>query len=67
VADGVTVDGRLLARNGLVSLINGTIVTDDCQPGEVSIASVPDAGSTLLMLGSGLATVLALRRRFVSA
>jgi hypothetical protein len=58
---GVTVDGRLLAQTGLVSLINDTIITDNCQPGE-GTGGVPDTGSTLLLLSSGLATVFAFRR-----
>lgn len=62
LADGVTVDGRLLAQNGLVSLIHDTVSTDNCQPGEGTGTSVPDTGSTLLLLGSGLVTVLAFRR-----
>jgi hypothetical protein len=61
LADGVTVDGRLLARNGLVSLIHDTITTDNCQPGE-GTGGVPDTGSTLLLLSSGLATLFAFRR-----
>jgi hypothetical protein len=60
VDEGVTVDGRLLARNGAVTLINDTITVPDCN------ASVPDTGSTLLLLGSGLGTLLAFRRRFFS-
>jgi hypothetical protein len=60
VDEGVTVDGRLLARNGAVTLINDTINASQCT------ASVPDTGSTLLLLGSGLGTLLAFRRRFFS-
>ena len=33
VNNGVTVDGRLLARNGAVTLINDTINRSDCAPG----------------------------------
>ena len=70
LADGVTVDGRLLARNGLVSLIHDTIVTDvGCQPGEGTgsfhttgvpgvVAGVPDSGSAVLLLGFGLASLI---------
>jgi hypothetical protein len=60
VTDSVIVDGGLLARNGAVTLINDTITVPDCN------ASVPDTGSTLLLLGSGLGTLLAFRRRFFS-
>ena len=63
--EGVTVDGRLLAENGLVSLIGDTINNDNCSANGRS-NSVPDTGSTLLLLGSGLATLLAIRRRFFS-
>lgn len=37
VDNGVTVNGRALARNGLVSLINDTFITSDCsaQPGPI--------------------------------
>jgi hypothetical protein len=59
---GVTVDGRLLAQNALVSLIHDTIITDNCQPGEGTGGIVPDTGSTLLLLGSGLATLFAFSR-----
>jgi Ice-binding-like/VPDSG-CTERM motif len=63
LADGVTVDGRLLAQNGLVSLIHDTIITDNCQPGEgTGGVGVPDTGSTLLLLSSGLATLFAFSR-----
>jgi hypothetical protein len=60
---GVTVGGRLLARNALVSLINDTITTPNCTLNGGG-NGVPDTGSTLLLLSSGLATLLALRRRF---
>ncbi len=81
LGDGVTVDGRLLARNGNVTLIHDTINCEGCgQPGaNLPIdnpdnpthfvppgQSVPDAGSTLLLLGSALATLSAFRRRFFS-
>lgn len=62
---GVTVNGRLLAQTGLVSLINDTVFTDGCQPGEGTggSTSVPDTGSTLLLLGTGLAALLGLKGR----
>jgi hypothetical protein len=58
---GVTVDGRLLAQTELVSLIGDTINNNNCT---ASANGLPDTGSTLLLLGSGLATLLAFRRRF---
>jgi hypothetical protein len=63
VGDGVTVDGRLLAQNGDVTLIGDTINNDNCS---ANGGGVPDTGSTLLLLGSGLATLLAFRRQFFS-
>lgn len=65
---GVTVHGRLLARNGEVTLIGDTIIQDDdCQPGGgPGPNSVPDTGSTLLLLGSVMATLLPFRRQFFS-
>ena len=53
-------DGRLLAQNGAVTLDNNTITLPNC----CSASSVPDNGSTLLMLGFGLASLLAFGRRF---
>jgi hypothetical protein len=73
-AGGSTIAGRLLAGTGNVTLIGDTIGTDrGCQPGEGTgsfhttgvagvVAGVPDSGSTLLLLSSGLATVFAFRR-----
>ncbi len=58
---GSTVDGRLLAQNGAVSLGNTTI---NILPAEVSGASVPDGGSTLLLLGASLAAMFGFGRRF---
>ena len=52
-------DGRLLARNGAVSLDSNTITAPPAE-------SVPDAGRTLLLLGSGLAVLFAFGRRFSS-
>lgn len=63
LGDGVTVDGRLLAQNGAVTLIHDTITVSDCT---ANGGGVPDTGSTLLLLGSGLGTLLAFRRRFFS-
>jgi len=56
-----TVDGRLLARNGAVNLDDTTV---NILPAEV--ASAPDRGSTLLLLGSALAALFAFRPRFAS-
>jgi hypothetical protein len=54
---GATVDGRLLARNGEVSLYDNIINVPAAEP-------VPDTGSTLLLLGSGLAALFGFGRRF---
>ena len=60
---GSTVLGRLLAETGAVTL-NDTTIT--APPAEVigggGGANVPDTGSTLLLLGFGLATLLAFKR-----
>jgi|ERR1035437_1826588 hypothetical protein len=63
LGEGVTVDGRLLARNGAVTLIGDNAVVSDCT---INVRGVPDTGSTLLLLGSGLAILLAFRQRFFS-
>ena len=58
---GVTVDGRLLAQNGLVSLINDTIVNHGCEVGAGGVhhpPPVPDSGSLVLLLGIGLASLM---------
>jgi hypothetical protein len=56
----VTVDGRLLAEGGAV-------VLDGSDTINVPLAErVPDTGSTLLLLGSGVAALLAFGRRFSS-
>lgn len=60
---GATVEGRLLARNGAVTLDSNTILNHNCAAGS---SSVPDTGSTLLLLGSGVATLLGFGRRFIS-
>jgi Ice-binding-like/VPDSG-CTERM motif len=66
---GSTVDGRLLAENGAVSLDDTTINAPPAEPvttggGGGGGTNVPDTGSTLPLLGSGLGALLALGRRF---
>jgi uncharacterized Zn-binding protein involved in type VI secretion len=51
---GASVDGRVLARNGAVTMDNNNLIT--------SCALVPEPGSSLL-LGFGLATLVVFRRR----
>jgi Ice-binding-like len=59
---GTTVlDGRLLAQNGAVTLDDNTITAP---PAEEGSSAVSDTGSTLLLLGSGLAVLFAFGRRF---
>jgi hypothetical protein len=72
---GETVAGRLLAETGNVTLDHDTIVTDiGCQPGAgtgsfhttdvpgvVGLGRVPDSGSTVLLLGFGLASLIGFR------
>ena len=58
-----TLDRSALARIAAVTLDHNPITKDNCGgPGP----SVPDTGSTLFLLSSGLATLLAFRRRFFS-
>lgn len=54
-------DGRLLALNGAVTLDDNTITAP---PAEGSSSSVRDTGSTLVLLGAGLAALFAFGRRF---
>ena len=65
---GSTVQGRLLAETAAVTL-NDTTVT--APPAEViggnGGGNVPDTGSTLPLLGSGMVCLLAFRQRFFSA
>jgi hypothetical protein len=63
-----TVEGQVLARNGAVTLSGyNTITKVVCaDTGGNGGESVPDGGSTLLLLGSGLATLLGFGRRFRS-
>jgi type VI secretion system secreted protein VgrG len=61
---GATIDGRLLAENGAVTLDDNTITAP---PAEIiSGTSVPDHGSTLLLLGSSCAALCTFRRRLIS-
>jgi len=62
---GATLDGSALAENAAVTLDHNTITHEDCSANGGG-SSVPDTGSTLLLLGSGLATLLAFKRRFFS-
>jgi hypothetical protein len=58
-----TVVGQVLARDGAVTLSGyNTITKKVCD----TPYGVPDSGSTLLLLGSALATLSAFRRRFFS-
>jgi Ice-binding-like len=59
---GATVDGRLLAETGAVTLDNNTITEAVCSPA----AGVPDTASTLLLLGSGLVTLFVFKRWSIS-
>ncbi|HZQ46921.1 MAG TPA: ice-binding family protein [Verrucomicrobiae bacterium] len=64
---GATLDGRLLAENGAVTLDDNTITKAVCSSDTGgTTSSVPDNGNTLLLLGSGLAGLFVFQRRFVS-
>lgn len=55
-------DGRLLAENGAVTLDDNSITAP---PAELlSGSTVPDTGSTLVLLASGMATLMVVGRRF---
>jgi hypothetical protein len=62
VGTGVTVDGRVLAENAAVTLDGSDTII--APPAEPQVSEVPDTGSTLLLLGSGLAALSAFGRRF---
>ncbi len=47
VNNGVTVDGRLLARNGAVTLINDRVTRSQCAPGTGGGTGPPGSGSAL--------------------
>lgn len=57
---GATVDGRVLAENGMVTLDENVITGSACG---TNTASVPDTGGSLLLLGIGLASLFTFRRR----
>jgi len=63
------VAGSALARNGAVTLDSNTINNSDCDvtPVPGGSTSVPDGGTSCLMLASALGGLLLLRRRFVHA
>ena len=58
---GATLDGRALAENAAVTLDHNTITRSVCNG---SGSSVPETGSTVLLLGFGLAGLVAFRQRF---
>ena len=61
---GATIDGRLLAENGAVTLDDNTITAP---PAEVIGGTpVPDKSSALLLLGCSCATLCTFRRRLLS-
>jgi hypothetical protein len=60
---GATLDGSAMAETAAVTLDHNIITGEDCS---ANGGCVPDTGSTLLLLGSGLAILLAFRQRFFS-
>jgi hypothetical protein len=63
---GATVDGRLLAQNGAVTLDNNSITMAVCNSDTTGASggtsSVPETGSTLLLSGSAVLALLAFKR-----
>ena len=70
VTGSTDLDGRLLAETGAVTLDTDTITAPPAEPqgggggNGGGGGGVPDTGSTLLLLGSGLAALFAFGRRF---
>jgi type VI secretion system secreted protein VgrG len=63
----VTLDGRAWAVTGAVTLDEDTVTGLPCTSiGDPKIATVPDNGGTLLLLGAGLAALLGFGRRFIA-
>jgi hypothetical protein len=54
VADGATIEGRLLARNGNVTLINDTITVPTCASNDTSDNTVPGLPNTASLNNSSL-------------
>ncbi len=63
---GATLNGSALARIAAVTLDHNTITKSDCTNDGGGGTSVPDGGSTLLLLGSGLATMFGFKRRLIN-
>ncbi len=51
--NGVTLQGRALARNGSVTLINDTITAAHCAPGTTGGGSTPGEGASATPVGAG--------------
>jgi len=63
VNTGAIVDGRLLAENGAVTLDSNAIAAPPAEVIGGGGSPVPDTGGTLLLLGAGVAALLACSRR----
>lgn len=65
---GATVDGRLLAEGGAVTLDDNAITAPSAEVlSGGGTAAVPETGNTLLLLGSGLASLFVFKRRVMNA